>query len=536
MVRIDLREIPQEELLSYHSRQLQDILMQGQDVSRVAMVLNFGVEDNSLEAAQRAFAFIELARSPLQALSRQHPPVLTQSLLQNPIVVHFFTRSDWVHNPNIKFIANTVGQSVKAATEGRATINSVELHSPASCRYFCIFCYKVTETGLKGIYERARNQGIEMVNEEFWHQFIGATLESRGEEANKTYPFTILQSGCADTEPTLVPFFTDFLANSRRRLKGRLGEETARLLRHEVYTIGIALRNPKVREAILKYVDHVRVTIFSPDPNEYAEISGLNANAFSGVIKGVEALIEDREKQGLQVEITSSYLVTRKNYKSLKQMLELYGRLGVDALTLRSIHGETLEDLSLEEQAECASLLRDIYTHRDTFPFRINFGYTAAALALGTDNRELSTLSPNTVDMQMLNTFYGGPLKLTLTQAGILLGFTPGSEGGNFIPDEMSDSPFSLGKLDIRDAVHWPQLMVSLSAGQEATVNDSSVRRLRNLDINSLQDRARVRRITTGSILAYKTLEIIAGQPLDEVKAHPYFRIFNSDILKQETE
>ena len=533
MVLTDVRGAKQEQQFTHQVNQLQQLLIDGAEVSHVSRVLNFGIEDNSPETVQTAQAFIELACTPLQALNKQYDPTVTHGLLRNPIVVHFFTESDWVHNPNIRFIANTVRQAVQAAEEGKATINSAELHSPASCQYFCNFCYKVTEPELSGIYTRARDKKVKLVDEDFWHQFIIATLASRGEEANKTIPFTILQSGCADTEPTLVPFFSDFLSNSKQRVKDQIGEETAELLKHDVYTIGIALKIPQVRDALLKHADHIRVSIFSPDPKEYGQISGLNVNAFNNVMRGVEALIEERKKQGSPAKITSSYLVTPENYKSLKQMLELYAKLGIDALDLRSIHGETREDLTSEQQAETARILRDIYTHRDTFPFRINFGYTAASLALGVDGVAMSTLSPNEVDMQMLNKFHAGPSKLTLTQGGVLLGFSPGVEGGNFISDEMGDSPFSIGRLDMRDADEWPLLMNSLATGLEASVNNSSVRALGRLDVDSQKDQSRVRRITTGSILTYQTLAAIAEQPLDTVRLHPYLLFFKSGSTEE---
>lgn len=516
-----------EGMVGVHIRNLRRILIDNPgDLSSVSKTLNFGMENPTHEAEKIARAFVTMACEPFISLY-QHDPATTEALLQNPIVVSFFKHGDWIHSPSIRLIASTVKDSIKAKKNNGAQINSIELHSPASCGYHCAFCYKETEPEAKNLYQRARVKGVEMVAEDFWHQTVLAILASRGEETNHTVPFVVLQSGCSDSEPTLAPFFGDFLRNNRRYVTNRFGEEVAKLVKHDVYTIGITLANPQTRQALLQ-TDQVRVSLFSPDPNEYATISQLNSIVYHRVVKGLKALVDERNQQGSKTKISTSYIAIPDNYRSFERMLELCGEIGIDFLDLRSLHGETIENLSPEQKAEYTQALRDIYAKKEQYHFQINFGYTPAALVLGFDAQEISTLDPTTLNINMLNRSYAAPRKLTLTQGGVLLGFSPGVEAGNFIPDEILDSPFAVGKLDIQDIEQWPLLMKALSEGNAARANNSAVRTLQTIDPSNPQNRERVRRITTGSILVYKILEAISGQTVEQIESHPYTHLFAS--------
>lgn len=517
----------QEHTIGIFTHNLQEALLNNpNDTSTVSKILNFGIEDLTPEGVQSSQAFVTLACDPLQSLAH-HDPRTTNQLLTNPIVLSFFKNGEWIQNPSIKFIASTAQQAVIAAEKGEAQIDSIEFHSPASCGYHCAFCFKETEPEAKDLYRRAHGQGVTMVTESFWQEAVNAVLESRGEEANHTTPFSVLQSGCADSEPTLSPFFEDFLRNNRAEVANKFGEMIADLIKHDVYTIGITLRNPSKRKALLE-CDQVRVSLFSPNHDEYSRISGVNSHAFHGVITGLKSLITERDQQGSKTKISTSYLAIPGNYQSLKGMLDLCGEIGIDYLDLRSLHGETIDDLSAEEKAEYAATLRDIYHNKDQYPFRINFGYTPAAFVLGSQAQQIQTLNPDTIDIKMLNRFFAGPQKLTVTQSGVLLGFSPGTEAGNFIPNEIVDSPFAVGILDAKNIENWTFLMNALSKGTTARVNNSAVRTLQQVDPSNPRDRDRVRRITTGSILAYNTIAAITDKPIEQVKSHPYLSLFNT--------
>lgn len=159
---------------------------------------------------------------------------------------------------------------------------------------------------------------------------------------------------CGGGEPTLHPSFIEAVE--------RGGE---RGVRFGLLTNGTALVED-FRQRALRHFSYVRVTLDAADETTYARVRPAKGrNPWKKVLGNIAALVEERRRHGLQLDLSVKYLVSRENRGQLRQAVQLTRDLGVDAIQFKALRlhpAELTHGEELEVDAELAALRAEFPT------------------------------------------------------------------------------------------------------------------------------------------------------------------------------
>jgi|GEM_PF-748686 len=133
-----------------------------------------------------------------------------------------------------------------------------------------------------------------------------------------------------------------------------------------IYTNGsrlekLSMENNKLYKSLLN-ADWLRVSLHSTDENTYADLVHLprEKKPLSTVIRGMEKLIDDRNRLEKPLKIGIGFVVQHQNFNQVSEIAKLAKELGVDLLNIREDCIDITQNLSLDEEEILYEQLRDI--------------------------------------------------------------------------------------------------------------------------------------------------------------------------------
>lgn len=153
---------------------------------------------------------------------------------------------------------------------------------------------------------------------------------------------------CGGGEPTLHPAFIEAVEHG-----------AARGVRFGLLTNGTALAE-EFRRRALPHFAYVRVTLDAADEETYARVRPAKGrNPWKKVLGNIAAMVEERRRRELCLDLSVKFLVSRENRDDLRAAVQLARDLGVDAIQFKALrlHPAELSHVEeLEVDAELAAL------------------------------------------------------------------------------------------------------------------------------------------------------------------------------------
>ena len=110
----------------------------------------------------------------------------------------------------------------------------------------------------------------------------------------------------------------------------------------------------KIDRIIGSSLSSLNISLNASDNQEYERIHQASKNSFHTVKNNIALLVKKREQSTHRLNLTMSYICTKKNYTQIPTMINLAEELGVDELKLLNLISYDLPDYS-----ESQSLYRD---------------------------------------------------------------------------------------------------------------------------------------------------------------------------------
>lgn len=153
---------------------------------------------------------------------------------------------------------------------------------------------------------------------------------------------------CGGGEPTLHPAFIEAVEHG-----------AARGVRFGLLTNGTALAEAFRRRA-LRHFAYVRVTLDAADEHTYARVRPAKGrNPWKKVLGNIAAMVEERRRQALRLDLSIKFLISRENRGQLRPAVQLACDLGVDAIQFKALRlhpAELTPDEEIAVDAELAAL------------------------------------------------------------------------------------------------------------------------------------------------------------------------------------
>lgn len=219
-------------------------------------------------------------------------------------------------------------RTLEIVRDGKPTnpYETLELFISADCNVNCTFCYR-----------RDRDYGDQRIlgTDEFL-SIIDEFASSGGAQMDVS----------GGLEPLLSPAIADVF---------RRGVE--RGLRVNLYTIGNALHNPKIKDLLMQ-LSQIRISFTAHDRDSYIHMMGVDH--FDRVEKNARMLMERKKETGSDVGIGTSYVVTPEIFRDVPKAVAFAQDLGMHFFDLRSVSVWASDDYSADERQELGNILEEV--------------------------------------------------------------------------------------------------------------------------------------------------------------------------------
>lgn len=203
---------------------------------------------------------------------------------------------------------------------------TMELFISGACNANCKFCYR---NG--GEYDEKN-----ILSSREFTNLINEFADLKGETLDV----------CGGLEPLLGPSILDVL---------KVGVE--RKVKVNLYTNGIALNRKDLLYYLLK-INKIRVSLNGYDRANYKDLTGVDE--FNVVKNNLINLIKAKKNFNSEVKIGINFIVFKKNFKKIFDVIKLAKEIDVDFLDLRNIHVTGGGDFNAEQREKLKSILKEI--------------------------------------------------------------------------------------------------------------------------------------------------------------------------------
>ena len=123
--------------------------------------------------------------------------------------------------------------------------------------------------------------------------------------------------------------------------------------------------NDKIDQIINSTLHTISISLNGYNSHEYYKMSGASKQVFNTVLMNISELVEKRNDNHRDLEISMSCICTKKNYKYIPNMIELADELGVDVLDFQNlipseITGFTKDQCLYENDVEVIEVISNV--------------------------------------------------------------------------------------------------------------------------------------------------------------------------------
>lgn len=213
-----------------------------------------------------------------------------------------------IFNPSDKILCH-LGTVEKFLSEEKYDPITVEIDPSNSCNHSCPFC-------ISGHLHLQKFKGTELFNRTMLDKKI---FEKLIKDLVKTKIKAINWTGGG--EPTQNPFLGEAIKFINENSKIEMG----------MFTNGSLLERFNLFEIIVKSLKWIRISIDAGKAETYDNLRKTNKNNnFNQVMKNIKKLIEFKKKFKSDLIIGVGFVVTKENYKEIKNFSEIFKSIDVD--------------------------------------------------------------------------------------------------------------------------------------------------------------------------------------------------------------
>jgi MoaA/NifB/PqqE/SkfB family radical SAM enzyme len=129
---------------------------------------------------------------------------------------------------------------------------------------------------------------------------------------------------------------------------------------------------PDKLDALLKApFEFVNISLYGPDAETFAKITGARGSLFDDTVKAVAELCRRRRPAGFPRTIQASFICSKDNWEVVPDFIRLCEELGVDQVKLKNLHTPDMPDLDVLCLAEEDQDARDFVARLRRQRFRV---------------------------------------------------------------------------------------------------------------------------------------------------------------------